>query len=99
MTIIRNVPEQVNWSEVENFDDFDTRMSAVGCLYANIIGVSEEIIEWCPDDTNDDIAYCAWVWAICPSLGEEVKKRCDTDLKELIEAYESNKMESWFEHA
>jgi len=99
MTIPRNIPEQVDWSEVENFEDFDTRRSAVDCLYANTIGVSEGFVEWCPDDTRDENVYCCWVWSVRPSLSEEVKKHCDQDLRELIEAYESDEMDAWFESA
>ena len=99
MSIVRNIPEQVKWTDIENFEDFDIRRSAVDCLYANTIGVSEEFVEWCPDDINDDNVYCAWVWSVRPSLGEELKKHCDSELRELIESYESGGIDSWFENA
>lgn len=99
MPLARNIPEQLDWSDIEDFENFDTRRSAVDCLYANTIGVSEGFVEWCPDDTGDNNMYCGWVWSVRPSLSEEVKKHCDSELCKLIEAYESDGMNEWFEEA
>ncbi|MEJ2143411.1 MAG: hypothetical protein P8Y24_13885 [Gammaproteobacteria bacterium] len=90
---------EVPFEEVENFDDIDTRVSAVGCLFPNIIGVNENTIEWCPNNeppSTDE--YSAWLWVIKPSLGTEILEKCDDELSKLIRAYDSDSMESWFEY-
>lgn len=90
---------EVSFKEVEDFDNIDIRVSAIGCLFPNIIGVNENAIEWCPDSEPPlEDEYFAWLWVIKPSLGSEIKEKCTDELSKLIVAYDSNSMESWFEY-
>ncbi|MEP7706820.1 hypothetical protein [Paraglaciecola sp. 25GB23A] len=97
--IPENLPIEMSFSEVELFDDLDTRVSAIGCLFANIIGVNDDFIEFCPNETpTTQEEYLAWVWVIKPSLGSEILSGNYVELNNLIEHYQSNQMDKWFEY-
>ena len=93
------LPNKIAFDAIEKFDDLDTRVAAIDCLFINIIGVNEDYVEWCPNETlylREE--YFAWVWLITPSLGEEVLQVANAELQNLIRHYQSNKMEHWFEY-
>lgn len=81
MNLPENIPREVKYSEVEDFDEFDTRRSAIDGLYINIIGVNEDGIEWCPnDDPPSKEEYLAWLWVIKPSMGTEILNDCSEEM-------------------
>jgi hypothetical protein len=99
MDIPTNTERKIRHSDVEDFNDIDTRVSAIECLYPNIIGVNENEIEWCPNEeppTKEE--YLAWLWVIQPSVCEKIMQESSEELTKLMVAYNSNKMESWFEY-
>jgi hypothetical protein len=97
--MIEHLPFEMAQVDIEDLENFETRMSAVDCLFANIIGVNENVIEWCPNDEppKEDERY-AWLWLTTPSMGVKILPLCCIELGKLISAYNSNKMESWFEY-
>ena len=71
--LIDNYPEQLNWEEVIDFDNFDERLAAVDCLVVNTIGVSKGFLEFIPDNNpplKEEIL--CWIWAIRPDLSAEL---------------------------
>jgi hypothetical protein len=48
--LLANPPMAVPSSKVVDFARLDERLSSVDCLYANILGVNEGEVEWCPND-------------------------------------------------
>ena len=99
MDIPNNIVKVVAHSDVEEFNEIDTRVSAIECLYANIIGVNENTIEWCPNDEPPlKEEYLVWLWVIQPSIGNKILPECSEELTKLINAYNSNEMEGWFEY-
>ena len=99
MTLSKNIPNEIEFEAVEEFENFDSRVSAIDCLFINIIGVNENSVEFIPntEDQNEE-EYLAWLWLIKPSLGNEIMLECSKELSKLISSYNSNKMESWFEY-
>ena len=99
MTLPKNIPNEAKFEEVEEFDNFDSRVSAIDCLFINIIGVNENSVEFIPNiEEQNEEEYLAWLWLIKPSLGNEIILECSKELSKLINSYNSNKMESWFEY-
>ncbi|MGO2127753.1 MAG: hypothetical protein ACTH4U_03360 [Pseudoalteromonas prydzensis] len=97
--IPENLPIEVPFSEVEMFDDLDTRVSAIDCLFVNIIGVNDDLIEFCPNETpTSQEEYLAWVWVVKPSLGSEILSKDCVELNDLIKHYQTNQMDKWFEY-
>src|SRR5690554_5102306 len=92
--LIESYPTTVIHTEIVDFENFDERLSAVDTLVVNTIGVSEEFIEFIPDNEpplKDEI-YC-WIWAIRPDLS---KGLLDLDINEdfriLLKSYIDNDM-------
>jgi hypothetical protein len=93
------LPNEIAFDAIEKFDDLDTRVAAIDCLFINIVGVNEGYVEWCPNESPySREEYFAWVWLVTPSLGEEIIRVASTELQNLIRHYQSNKMEQWFEY-
>ena len=99
MTILTNIPSEIEFEAVEEFNNFDNRVSAIECLFSNIIGVNENSVEFTPnDEEHKKEEYLAWLWVIKPSLGTQISLECSKELSKLIISYNSNNMESWFEY-
>ncbi len=49
-TILDSIPNEVLWQDIVQFDQLDERVAIANDLCANIIGVNEGYIEWCPND-------------------------------------------------
>jgi hypothetical protein len=68
----------------------DERVSAVGVIFANIIGVNRGFLEWCPNSSpasSDELL--AWLWVIRPDLHVAISQRASPELAEAIRAYET----------
>ena len=99
MNLPNNIPSEVTYGEIEEFEDLDTRVSAISCIFTNIIGVNENTVEWCPNvDPPEKEEYLGWLWVIRPSLGKQIMLECSEELSKLINAYDSKHMEKWFEY-
>jgi hypothetical protein len=99
MSIPNELPSEVKYGEIENFEDLETRVSAIDSLFANIIGVNEDFVEWCPnEDPPSRQEYLAWAWLVRPSLGKEIQLESSSALSRLITAYDSKQMDEWFEY-
>jgi hypothetical protein len=96
--ILKLVPKEVLFSEIIEFDKLDERISAVGVLFANTIGVNENSIEFCPDNEPPLIEEnISWIWTFRPDLGIEIlNQELSDDLMKLISAYENNEMEKFW---
>lgn len=90
-------PETVAWTDVVDFDRLDERLSCIDCLFVNILSVSEDHVEWCPnDDPPSKSETLAWLWFIRPDLGCEIANDAPEELRKLIEKWQSGDMESWW---
>lgn len=98
--ILESVPTEIEYSEIVDFDELDERISAVGVLFANTIGVCEGYIEFCPDNDpplNDEIL--SWIWAFRPDLSSEILiQPLSNDLKLLIESYQTGNLTKWWDY-
>jgi len=93
------IASQLSFDEVEEFDALDMRRSAVDCLFANIIGVNDGWVEWCPNnDPPNQEEYFAWLWFVKPSLGAVIQPECAPELSKLIQHYNAKEMDQWFDH-
>ena len=97
--LINSTPIEVKFSDIVEFDNFDERISAISVLYSNTIGVCDGYVEFCPDNVPPLIEEkISWIWAIRPDLGNEIlKQELSNDLKLLIESYQKNEMNKWWE--
>jgi hypothetical protein len=98
--LLESYPRQVKFNEVEDFDSFDERVSAVDCLVANTVGVSAGHVEFIPDNDpplKEEI-YC-WIWVIRPDLSKELLLQdISDDFKLLLNAYINNNMDEFWDH-
>lgn len=81
-------------------DNIDERISAVGTIYANTIGVNEASIEFIPNDSppsNDEVL--SWIWTFRPDLGTEIlNEPVRPEFKKLIESYSSGNMSEFWNY-
>ena len=98
--LLESYPTQVKFNEVEDFDSFDERVSAVDCLVANTVGVSAGHVEFIPDNNpplKEEI-YC-WIWVIRPDLSRELMLHdINSDFKVLLNAYINDNMDEFWNH-
>ena len=98
--ILKSVPNEVEFSEIIEFEKLDDRISAVGVLFANTIGVNEKSIEFCPDNEPPLIEeIISWIWTFRPDLGTEIlNQNLSEDLIKLISSYEKNEMDNYWDY-
>ena len=98
--ILKSTPKEVEFSEIIEFDKLDERISAVGVLFANTIGVNEKSIKFCPDNKPPLIEETiSWIWTFRPDLGIEIlKQNLSEDLIKLISFYENNEMDKFWNY-
>lgn len=98
MLPLDSTPTHFNWADIEEFDRFDERRSAVDCLFANTVGVNDGFVEWCPNGDPPDIdERLAWIWCVQPSAGEEILMLAQSNLRYLIESYAADDMDKWWQ--
>jgi hypothetical protein len=86
--ILQNIPREVDWDDIPEFERMDDRVSMVSMICSNIIGVNEGYIEWCPNDEPPiEAEILAWIWVIRPDLGEKIFPRANEDLRQTILDY------------
>ena len=67
--ILDSIPTEVNHSDIIDFKNFYERVSAVGVIYANTIGVSIDKIEFCPNNEPPSKGeILSWIWSFRPDL-------------------------------
>lgn len=98
--LIKSYPTTVNNTDIVDFANFHERLSAVNCLVVNTIGVSEDFIDFIPNNEpplKEEI-YC-WIWAIRPDLS---KYLLDLDISRdfliLLKSYIDNDMSRFWNH-
>lgn len=98
--ILESVPNEVQWTDIVEFDEFNLRMDTVGVLFANTIGVADQYMEFCPDNTpplKEEIL--SWIWACRPDLGKEiVNQGISKGLRILIESYANQDMDRFWQY-
>src|SRR6202008_4291908 len=97
-TLIDSPPTKVKFENIVERNKLDDRISAVGALFANTIGVCDGYIEFCPDHSPAPFEeIISWIWTIRPDLsGEILKQKLSVDLQSLIEAYRDDDMSKWW---
>jgi hypothetical protein len=98
--LLNAYPPQVKFNEVEDFDSFDERVSAVDILVTNTIGVSAGYVEFIPDSDPPlkEEVYC-WIWLIRPDLSKELLLQdISDDFRLLLNAYINNNMDEFWDH-
>lgn len=87
-SILNSIPNEVPWANIVHFDKLDERVAIANDLCANIIGVNEGYVEWCPnDDPPSKIETLTWWWVIRPDLGAAIAIEAPQELKEIISQY------------
>ena len=96
--LINSTPIEVKFFDILEFDKLDERVSAIGVLYSNTIGVCDGYVEFCPDNEPPLLEEkISWIWAIRPDLENKIlKQELSNDLKLLIESYQKNEMIKWW---
>ena len=49
-SILNSIPNKIPWQDIVQFEKLDDRIAIANDLCANVIGVNENTIEWCPND-------------------------------------------------
>jgi len=99
-TLFKSYPTTVNHRDIVDFANFDERLSAVDCLVVNTIGVSEDFIEFIPDNEPplEEEIYC-WIWAIRPDLSKDLLELdISEDLQILLKSYIDNEMSKFWNY-
>jgi len=98
--ILKSIPKEVEFNDIIEFDKLDERISAVGVLFANTIGVNEKSVEFCPD--NEPPLFeeiISWIWTFRPDLGKEIlKQNLSEDLIKLVSSYENGEMNKFWDY-
>ncbi len=94
---IQIYPGKVKSQEVEDKEHLEERVSAINCLFANLVGVSDGYLELCSEQEEPSKEeLLAWSWLIKPSQGEAVTKEGSDELCLLITQYQHENMEQWW---
>lgn len=98
--ILQNVPNEVQWRDIVDFDDFNQRMEAVGVLYSNTIGVCDQYMEFIPDNSPPlQEEVLSWIWTCRPDLANEILLiEISENFRVLIESYKNLEMEKFWKH-
>lgn len=87
-SILDSIPNEVPWQDIPQFDRLDERVAIANDLCANIIGVNEASIEWCPNDEPPSMKETLiWWWVVRPDLGAAIAVEAPQELKEIIGNY------------
>ncbi|MGB5961211.1 MAG: hypothetical protein WBG73_11170 [Coleofasciculaceae cyanobacterium] len=87
-SILNSIPHQVNWQDIIQFEQLDQRVTIANDLCANIIGVNESSIEWCPnEEPPSQQETLVWWWVVRPDLGAAIAIEAPQELKEIISQY------------
>jgi hypothetical protein len=97
--ILRNIPVEIKWEDVVQRERMDERISCVGMLSPNTIGVCEGYLEYCPDNNPPHLEEnLSWIWVIRPDLVDDLLKlNLSEEFKKLLLCYQSDTMEEWWE--
>lgn len=96
--ILESVPNEINHSDIFDFENFDKRMSAVGVMFANTIGMNLNSIEFCPNIPSSKEEVLSWIWSYRHDLaGAILEMDLSTDFRFLIESYRDSKMDEFWE--
>lgn len=87
-SILNSIPNQVEWQDIVEFEPLDERVAIANDLCANIIGVNESSIEWCPnEEPPSQQETLVWWWVVRPDLGAAIAIEAPQELKEIISQY------------
>lgn len=99
-SLLQSYPISVTPTEIVDFANFNERLSAVDCLVANTIGVSEDYIEFIPNNEPPLMKeiYC-WVWVIRPDLSHNLLDLyISDDFRFLLKSYTDNDMSRFWNY-
>ena len=87
-SILNSIPNEISWQDIVQFEKLDDRVVIANDLYANIIGVNESTIEWCPNENPPyRLEQLVWWWVVRPDLGAAIAKEAPQELKNIISQY------------
>jgi hypothetical protein len=87
-SILNSIPHEIPRHFTVQFEKLDDRVAIAKNLCANIIGVNENTIEWCPnDELPDRLETLVWWWVVRPDLGAAIAKEAPQELKQIIGQY------------
>lgn len=87
-SILDSIPNEVRYSDIVQFEKLDERVAIANDLCANIIGVNEGYIEWCPnDEPPSTLETLTWWWVVRPDLGAAIAIEAPQELKAIISQY------------
>ncbi len=98
--IFHNYPNQIQFDDIIDFENFNERLSVVDCIVVNIIGVEEGFIEFISDNNPplDDEIFC-WIWTIRPDLTNEILEKTENeDLKFALKSHLKNSMDKFWDY-
>lgn len=86
--ILNSISNEVSWQNIVQFEKLDERVAVANELCANLIGVNEGYVEWCPNDQPASLLETLlWWWVIRPDLGAAIANEAPQELKEIISQY------------
>jgi len=87
-TILNSIPHEVRWEDIVQFKKLNERVAVANDVCANIVGINEGSIEWCPNDEPPSMLETfLWWWAVRPDLGYAIALEAPPELKEIISQY------------
>ena len=96
--LINNPPKSIKLTSITDSAMLDERISANDCLVVNTIGVNKDTLDFIPNDVPPNLKeiYC-WIWVIRPDLSKDLLKQdISDDLRMLIDAYDEDKMDNYW---
>jgi hypothetical protein len=87
-SILNSIPNEVNWQNIVELEKLDERVSIANEVCANLVGVNDGFIEWCPDEEPASLLETLlWWWVVRPDLGAAIAREAPQELKEIISQY------------
>ncbi|MDB9515173.1 hypothetical protein PN499_28635 [Kamptonema animale CS-326] len=87
-SILNSIPNEIHWKDIVQFEKLDERVAIANDLCANIIGINEGTIEWCPNENPPNhLEKLVWWWVVRPDLGAAIAKEAPQEFRKIISQY------------
>ncbi|GJM63896.1 hypothetical protein [Persicobacter diffluens] len=98
--LFETVPREVLNVNIVEPENIEERISAVGTICTNIIGVNEASIEFIPNDNPPAMReILSWIWTFRPDLGAEILNYdIEPEFIKLIESYKTGNMDEFWKY-
>ena len=87
---LEDIPRKVEFKNIQEFDRMEERFFDIQAHFGDILGMSVDSVEFCPNHKPPEIQseILPWLWLIHPELKVEILQQADDKLKKIIAEYD-----------